>query len=230
MDVFIGLMIPFIWTSFGASLVYFMKNKLSIKKEAILLSISAGIMMAASIWSLLIPALEISVIPTLIGFIIGVLFLSGLNCSNKVSNMVLAITLHNIPEGMAVAVSFLSYMMGNMGISFISCLILSIGIAIQNFPEGAIVSMPLRSIGMNKHKAFLLGVLSGVVEPLFELITILLSSIVVPLLPYFLGFAAGAMIYVVVDELIPEANKYKNSTLFFIIGFLLMMFLDVIFG
>lgn len=231
MDVIIGLIIPFIGTSLGASLVYFMNNNLNSKSEAILLSISSGVMIAAAIWSLLLPSLEIGLIPTLIGFIIGIIFLGSIKQdADKVSKMTFAVTLHNIPEGMAVAVSYLSYMMGSTGISYVSCLVLSIGIAIQNFPEGAIISMPLRSNGLNKHKAFFYGVSSGIVEPLFGIITILLSGIVVSLLPYFLGFAAGAMIYVVVKELIPDSSKYKYSVYFFSFGFLIMMILDVIFS
>lgn len=231
MDVIIGLIIPFIGTSLGASLVYFMNNNLNSKSEAILLSISSGVMIAAAIWSLLLPSLEIGLIPTLIGFIIGIIFLGSIKQdADKVSKMTFAVTLHNIPEGMAVAVSYLSYMMGSTGISYVSCLVLSIGIAIQNFPEGAIISMPLRSNGLNKHKAFFYGVSSGIVEPLFGIITILLSGIVVSLLPYFLGFAAGAMIYVVVKELIPDSSKYKYSVYFFSLGFLIMMILDVIFS
>ena len=143
MDVFIGLMIPFIGTSLGASLVYFMKNNISSKREAILLSFSSGIMIAASIWSLLLPSIDISFISTLIGFIIGIIFLGLVSSDNNTNNMIMAVTLHNIPEGMAVGVSYLSLLTGNINISYISCLVLSIGIAMQNLPEGAIISLPL---------------------------------------------------------------------------------------
>ena len=232
--MFLGLMIPFIGTSLGALLVYFMKRTFSKKDEAILLSLSAGIMMAASVWSLILPSLEMgSVYKTTMGFVIGILFLYFVNrMDTSNSKVMFAVTLHNIPEGMAVAVSFLSALAvsGDASISLVACFMLSIGVAIQNIPEGAIISMPLRNIGYSKNKAFFYGVLSGVVEPLFGLVTILLSSLVIPLLPYLLGFAAGAMIYVVVEELIPEASIYKLSTIYFSLGFLIMMILDVIFG
>ena len=230
MDVFIGLMIPFIGTSLGASLVYFMKNNISSKREAILLSFSSGIMIAASIWSLLLPSIDISFISTLIGFIIGIIFLGLVSSDNNTNNMIMAVTLHNIPEGMAVGVSYLSLLTGNINISYISCLVLSIGIAIQNLPEGAIISLPLKNTGISKNKSFFYGVMSGIVEPIFGFITIIFSSIFVNLLPYCLGFAAGAMIYVVVNELIPESSKYKYSVYYFFIGFLIMMILDVIFS
>ncbi len=233
MEKYIGLLIPFIGTSLGAFFVYFTKEKFSKKKHAMLLSISAGIMMAASVWSLIIPSLEMgNVVSTTIGFIIGILFLSIVNKveDNNTSKMIFAVTLHNIPEGMAVAVSFLSAMIGNSSITLVSCFMLSIGVAIQNIPEGAIISIPLRSCGKSKNKAFIYGILSGIVEPIFGIITILLAGIVVPILPYLLGFAAGAMVFVVVDELIPDASLYKSSPIYFSLGFLIMMILDVLFG
>lgn len=229
MDIFIGLILPFIGTSLGASLVYLFKNKLSNNFEAIIISFSSGIMMAASIWSLLIPSIDLGLIPTLIGFILGIIFLSLFN-DNNTSNMIMAVTLHNIPEGMAVGVSYLSLLTGSISISYISCLMLSIGIAIQNLPEGAIISLPLNNTGMSRNKSFFYGVMSGIVEPIFGFITIIFSGFFVQLLPYCLGFAAGAMIYVVINELIPESSKYKYSTYYFVFGFLIMMILDVLFS
>ena len=226
--IYIGLLIPFIGTIIGSLFVFFIKNEFNKKNEAILLSLAAGIMFAASIWSLILPSIEMGgVYSTIIGIVLGILFFSFIKCNN--SKMFFAVTLHNIPEGMAVAVCFLSLLVNN-SISLISCFMLSIGIALQNIPEGAIISLPLCNKGYSKNKSFLYGVLSGIVEPLFGLLTILLTGIVVPILPYLLGFAAGAMIYVCIEELIPEASFYKYSTLFFSIGFIIMMFLDVIFG
>lgn len=243
MNLLIGLLIPFFGTTLGAVLVFFMKNKISINKEKMLLSFAAGIMVAASVWSLLIPSIEMvnngkfSFLPAAIGFSIGILFLSLINIkststeNNKLSKMIFAITLHNIPEGMAVGVCFAGAMVDNTGIALSSALILALGIAIQNIPEGAIISLPLKSNGYSKGKSFICGTLSGIVEPIFGLITIMLTGVIVPLLPYFLSFAAGAMIFVVVDELIPDSREnYKFATIFFSIGFLIMMILDVYFG
>ena len=219
---------------------------------------AAGVMVAASIWSLLIPAIEqsegtgkLSFLPAFIGFWVGVLFLLLLDHliphlhvgSNQAEGpksrlgrstmMVLAVTLHNIPEGMAVGVVYAGFLAGNAQITAASALALSLGIAIQNFPEGAIISMPLRAEGESKDKTFLGGVLSGVVEPVGAMLTILAAQLVIPALPYFLSFAAGAMLYVVVEELIPEMSQGKHSdigTVFFAVGFSVMMTLDVALG
>ena len=256
MDIILGISIPFIGTSIGALMVFFMKNTLSIKVEKILLGFASGVMIAASIWSLIIPSIEMAEeqglipwFPTTIGFILGILFLllidmivphlengkvKGIktNLSNNIM-LILAVTLHNIPEGMAVGVVFAGVLTNNTGVTLSGAMALAIGIAIQNFPEGAIISMPLKSSGMKKLKAFKIGMLSGIVEPIAACITILLVTYVVPILPYLLSFAAGAMIYVVVDELIPEAQKGELSSLGTIgvtIGFLIMMILDVTLG
>lgn len=258
MDVFIGLMIPFAGTALGAALVLFMKNDLSDSIKRALMGFASGVMVAASIWSLIIPALEessgkgkLSFIPAAIGFLIGIFFLlildniiPHLHIGSSVAEgpksklkrttmLVLAVTLHNIPEGMAVGVIYAGLVSGNTLITKAGALSLSIGIAIQNFPEGAIISMPLRAEGEKKSKAFLGGVLSGIVEPIGGLLTLLLASLIVPALPYFLSFAAGAMLYVVVEELIPEMSEGKHSnigTIFFALGFCVMMILDVALG
>lgn len=256
METILGISIPFIGTTLGAAMVFFMKNKLSIKTEKILLGFASGVMIAASIWSLIIPSIEMaenqgimSWIPATIGFILGILFLLLIDylvphlehgkvkgIQSKLSDnamLVLAVTLHNIPEGMAIGVVFASVLAGNIGVTLSSAFALAIGIAIQNFPEGAIISMPLKSKGMKKDKAFIIGTISGIVEPIAACITILLISYVVPLLPYLLSFAAGAMIYVVVDELIPESQKGELSflgTIGVTVGFLIMMILDVSLG
>ena len=255
MEKLIVLLIPFIGTSLGAAAVFLMKNKVSPKIEKTLLGFASGVMIAASIWSLLIPSMEmaeeqgkIAWLPALIGFFAGVLFLLAidsivphlhLNADNpegvksslsKISMMLFAVTIHNIPEGMAVGVAYAGAASGNSGMTIAGAFALSIGIAIQNFPEGAIISLPLKGEGISKGKAFLLGILSGVVEPIGGLITILLASRIVPLLPYMLSFAAGAMFYVVVEELIPEAHSGDHSNLGTIgaaLGFALMMVLDV---
>ena len=256
MSLFLGITIPFIGTLLGAAVVFFMQNKISSNVEKSFLGFASGVMVAASVWSLLIPSLEmatsqgiISWIPAVVGFMFGIIFLllldniiphlhlKGSEPEGPKSNisksmmMILAVTLHNIPEGMAVGVALAGAMALNSGITMASAIALSIGIAIQNFPEGAIVSMPLKE-EMGKKKAFFYGMLSGVVEPIGAVITILLTSLVVPVLPYLLSFAAGAMIYVVVEELIPESQQGKHSnlgTLGFSVGFLLMMVLDTIF-
>lgn len=258
MQVFLGLIIPFIGTTLGAGMVFLMKNKINNKLEKILLGFAAGVMVAASVWSLLIPSIDmaneqkiIAWLPATIGFALGILLLlfldniiphlhiktneqEGLKTKlSKTMMMVLAVTLHNIPEGMAVGVVLAGAMSGNSLISMAGAITLSIGIAIQNFPEGAIISMPLKEAGNSKSKSFLYGLLSGIVEPIGGLLTILLTSLVVPILPYLLSFAAGAMIYVVVEELIPESQVGKHSnlgTLGFSVGFIIMMILDVALG
>lgn len=258
MEVFLGILIPFAGTTLGAACVFFMKNTLGVSIHRALAGFAAGVMVAASIWSLLIPSIEqsehlgiFSFLPAFVGFWIGVLFLlaldnliphlhvgsnesEGLKSKlNRTTMMVLAVTLHNIPEGMAVGVMYAGFLAGNTQITAASALALSIGIAIQNFPEGAIISMPLKDEGVSKGKAFLGGVLSGVVEPLGAVLTILISQRIIPLLPYLLSFAAGAMLYVVVEELIPEMSQGKHSNIgavFFAVGFSLMMVLDVALG
>ncbi len=258
MEVFWGLSIPFIGTTLGAAMVFLMKNKINKKVEKLLLGFASGVMIAASIWSLLIPSLEmaksqniIEWIPATVGFILGILFLlvldsiiphlhlntekpEGIKAKlQKTTMMVLAVTLHNIPEGMAVGVVFAGAIAQNSGITMAGAIALAIGIAIQNFPEGAIISMPLKSEGVSKSKAFLYGTLSGIVEPIAAVLTIALTGFVVPILPYLLSFAAGAMVYVVVEELIPEAQEGNHSnigTIGVAIGFLIMMILDVALG
>ena len=258
MDLFWGLIIPFLGTTLGSAMVFFMKNKINNKVEKILLGFASGVMIAASVWSLLIPSIDmaeeqgvIAWIPATVGFLLGMLFLLVLDSiiphlhlnSNKpegmksklqkTTMMVLAVTLHNIPEGMAVGVVFAGAISQNSGITLAGAFALAIGIAIQNFPEGAIISMPLKSEGTSKLKAFLYGTLSGIVEPIGALLTIALTNLVVPVLPYFLSFAAGAMIYVVVEELIPESQAGKHSnigTVGVAIGFVIMMILDVALG
>ena len=256
--VFYGILIPFLGTSLGAACVFFMKHDMSERLSRILTGFAAGVMVAASIWSLLIPAMEQSeemgkfaFVPAVAGFWGGILFLLLLDHIiphlhrysvsaegpksrlQRTTMMVLAVTLHNIPEGMAVGVVYAGYLAGNAKITVAAAMALSIGIAIQNFPEGAIISMPLRSEGMGKTKAFAGGVLSGIVEPVGAVLTILAAGLIVPALPYLLSFAAGAMLYVVVEELIPEMSAGEHSnigTLFFAVGFSLMMILDVALG
>ena len=258
MDLVIGLAIPFLGTTLGAAMVFLMKNKINNRIEKLLLGFASVVMIAASIWSLLIPAIEMSEsqgkiawVPATIGFLLGITFLLVLDSViphmhlksdkpegiksklKKTTMMVFAVTLHNIPEGMAVGVTFAGALTQNAGITMAGAFALAIGIAIQNFPEGAIISMPLKSEGMSKPKAFLYGTLSGIVEPIGAIITILLTNAVVPMLPYLLAFAAGAMIYVVVEELIPESQAGKHSnigTIGVAIGFVVMMILDVALG
>lgn len=257
-DAFWGILIPFLGTSLGAGCVFFLKKSLSDGIQRALTGFAAGVMVAASIWSLLIPAMEqaadlgrLAFFPAAVGFWMGILFLllldhliphlhqNSLQAEGPKSQlqrttmMVLAVTLHNIPEGMAVGVVYAGYLAGTAQITAAGALALSLGIAIQNFPEGAIISMPLRAEGMKKGRAFWGGVLSGIVEPIGAVLTILAAGIVVPALPYLLSFAAGAMLYVVVEELIPEMSQGQHSnvgTVFFAVGFSVMMVLDVALG
>lgn len=256
--VIYGLLIPFVGTSLGSACVFFLKKGLGDRVQRGLTGFASGVMVAASIWSLLIPAIEqsesmgrLSFLPAFIGFWIGILFLLLLDHliphlhvgseqtegpkSNlsRTAMMVLAVTLHNIPEGMAVGVIYAGFLAGNTPITAAGALALSIGIAIQNFPEGAIISMPLRAEGESKNRAFWGGVLSGVVEPIGAVLTILAAQLVIPVLPYLLSFAAGAMLYVVVEELIPQMSQGEHSnigTIFFAVGFSVMMVLDVALG
>lgn len=258
MQIFLGLAIPFLGTTLGAAMVFLMKKEMNKKVEKILLGFASGVMIAASVWSLLIPSIEmaetqgkVAWIPAAIGFLLGIVFLLVLDSVvphmhlesektegiksklKKTTMMVFAVTLHNIPEGMAVGVTFAGALAQNAGITMAGAFALAIGIAIQNFPEGAIISMPLKSEGVSKPKAFLYGTLSGIVEPIGAAITILLTNAVVPILPYLLSFAAGAMVYVVVEELIPESQAGEHSnigTIGVAIGFTIMMILDVALG
>ena len=257
-EAFYGILIPFLGTSLGAACVFFLKRSLGDTIQRALTGFAAGVMVAASIWSLLIPAMDqsaalgkLAFLPAAVGFWLGILFLLLLDNIiphlhrnsekaegphsqlQRTTMMVLAVTLHNIPEGMAVGVVYAGYLSGTAQITAASALALSLGIAIQNFPEGAIISMPLRAEGMKKGRAFWGGVLSGIVEPIGAVLTILAASVVVPALPYLLSFAAGAMLYVVVEELIPEMSQGEHSnigTVFFAVGFSLMMVLDVALG
>lgn len=253
----IGILIPFLGTTLGAACVYFMKGEMKPALQKALLGFASGVMIAASVWSLLIPAMDMSegmgklaFLPAAAGFLLGIFFLllldhtiphmhidrqeEGPHANLKKNTMlVLAVTLHNIPEGMAVGVVFAGWLSGSTEMSMAGAFALALGIAIQNFPEGAIISMPLLSEGHSKHRAFGLGLLSGIVEPIGAVLTILLSGFIVPLLPYLLAFAAGAMCYVVVEELIPESNEGAHSnigTIGFALGFVLMMILDVALG
>ena len=258
METFLGILIPFLGTTLGAACVFFMKKSLGDLVQRSLAGFAAGVMVAASIWSLLIPAIEqsenmgvFSFLPAFIGFWVGVLFLLLLDHLiphlhvgsdqsegpksklGRTTMMVLAVTLHNIPEGMAVGVMYAGFLAGSAQITAASALALSIGIAIQNFPEGAIISMPLRAEGESRERAFLGGVLSGAVEPIGAVLTIIAAQLIIPALPYLLSFAAGAMLYVVVEELIPEMSQGRHSnlgTVFFAVGFSVMMTLDVALG
>ena len=256
-----GLLIPFIGTAAGAACVFFLKKDLRTGIQRALTGFAAGVMVAASIWSLIVPAIDqsaskgrLAFLPAFMGFWLGVLFLLLLDHTiphlhrsidqadqtegpksrlNRTIMMVLAVTLHNIPEGMAVGVVYAGLLSGSANITSGGALALALGIAIQNFPEGAIISMPLFAEGKSKPKSFLLGLLSGAVEPIFGGLTVIIASLVVPAMPYFLSFAAGAMLYVVVEELIPEMSAGEHSNigvLFFSVGFSLMMALDVALG
>ena len=259
MNITIGLLIPLLGTILGSAMVFLIKDNISPRFQKLLLGFASGVMIAASVWSLLIPSIDmageqensITWMPAAIGFLAGMAFLlfldsviphlhinsdepEGVKSKLKKSTMlVFAVTLHNIPEGMAVGVVLAGMIEGASNISVASAMALSIGIAIQNFPEGAIISMPLRSEGQSRKRAFFSGALSGVVEPIAGIITILLIHITLPILPYLLAFAAGAMVYVVVEELIPEAQRGPHSNIATIgvaIGFVLMMILDVALG
>ena len=253
-----GLLIPFAGTALGSACVIFLKNNLSDTLQRALTGFAAGVMVAASVWSLLLPAMEQSqsmgkwsFVPAVAGFWLGILFLLGLDRLiphlhrgsteaegvksrlKRTTMLTLAVALHNIPEGMAVGAVYAGWLYGDSSITLAGALSLSLGIAIQNFPEGAIISLPLRAEGLSKPRAFLYGALSGIVEPMEALLTVLLAAVMVPVLPYALSFAAGAMIYVVVEELIPEMSSGKHSnvgTVLFAAGFTLMMTLDVALG
>lgn len=259
LKVFIGLMIPLVGTTFGAGMVFILKKQMKKELQKALLGFAAGVMIAASVWSLIIPAInmaeengQIGWVPALVGFLLGIGFLLLLDTIiphlhmytknpegkipkkiSKSTMLVLAVTLHNIPEGMAVGVVFAAMLSGNTSISAVAAFTLTAGIALQNFPEGAIISMPLLGEGISKRRAFSYGFISGAVEPVSAFITILLTSLITPVLPYMLAFAAGAMIYVVVEELIPEAQAGEHSNIATIgvaLGFALMMVLDVALG
>ena len=253
-----GILIPFAGTTLGASMVLFMRQGMNERLQKLLLGFASGVMIAASVWSLLIPAIDmaeqeggIAWIPAAGGFLLGMGFLLVLDTLTphlhfteekpegvpahlkKTTMLVLAVTLHNIPEGMAVGVTFAGALTENSLMTIAGAFALSVGIAIQNFPEGAIISLPLKSQGISKGRAFAYGALSGIVEPIAAVFTILLTGLVVPMLPYLLSFAAGAMIYVVVEELIPEAQSGAHSNISTIgvaLGFVLMMILDVALG
>lgn len=257
LPIILGIIIPFLGTVLGSSLVFLLKDKLNNKVEKALLGFASGVMIAASIWSLIIPSIDLSEhmrlpwLPATIGFLLGMGFLllldtiiphmhlnedepEGIKTNlKKQSLLMFAVTLHNIPEGMAVGVVLAGAYSGNTTLTIAGALTLAIGIAMQNLPEGAIISMPLKSEGMSKKKSFLMGALSGIVEPIAAFITLLLAKFISPALPYLLSFAAGAMIYVVVEELIPEAQEGKHSniaTIALAIGFALMMVLDIALG
>ena len=255
----LAIFMPFIGTTIGSAMVFFMKGKMNRTLQRILTGFAAGVMVAASIWSLIIPAMDqsehmgkLAFLPAFIGVWGGFIFLlaldkliphlhigsecpEGVKCNSlgKSAMMVMAVALHNLPEGMAVGVVVAGWLTGNESISAAGALALSLGIALQNLPEGAIISMPLKSNGMGKGRAFTYGVLSGIIEPIGAIVTILLADVIVPFLPYLLAFAAGAMLYVVVEELIPEMSEGEHSnigTIFFAVGFTLMMMLDVALG
>lgn len=258
MEVWRGIFIPFLGTALGAACVFFIRKFINLFLQRALTGFAAGVMIAASVWSLLIPAMEQAegmgiwaFIPAVAGFWAGILFLLFLDCITphlhmnsekaegpkselqKTTMLLLAVTLHNLPEGMAVGAVYAGFLSNNNQITSMGALALSIGIAIQNFPEGAIISMPLIAKGTKRKKAFFYGVLSGAVEPIGALLTILAASLILPALPYLLSFAAGAMVYVVVEELIPEMSEGEHSnigTLFFAAGFMVMMVLDVVLG
>lgn len=254
----IGLILPFLGTVLGSACVFLMKREMAPMLQKTLMGFAAGVMVAASVWSLLIPSMEMTgdegfmrVVPASVGFAAGILFLLLLDVlvphqhidspvsegprskMSRTSKLIFAIVLHNIPEGMAVGVALAAALEHSAYLPMAGALALSMGIAIQNFPEGAIVSMPLRADGNSRMRSFIIGGLSGIVEPIASVITILLATVVVPVLPYLLAFAAGAMIYVVVEELIPETQMGEHSnmgTLGFALGFIIMMILDVVLG
>ena len=258
MNILVGLLLPMIGTTLGAASVFFLRKQINTNVQRLFTGFAAGVMVAASVWSLIIPAIDmsegmgkLSFLPALVGFLAGILFLlfvdsaiphlhigsskpegrkSGLG---RTAMMMLAVTIHNFPEGAACGAIFAGVLSGESGVTMAAAITLSLGIAIQNFPEGAIISLPLRSEGHSRLKAFGLGALSGIVEPLGALLAIALAGMVTPVLPYMLAFAAGAMVYVVVEELIPEASEGEHSnlgTIAFAVGFALMMVLDVALG
>lgn len=254
----IGLLIPLLGTMLGASFVFFMKRDMPERLQKALLGFASGVMVAASVWSLLIPAIEAeahkgpwAVMPAALGFLLGILFLLTIDeltphlhvgatspegprsRLSRTTMLALAVTIHNLPEGMAVGVVLAGATQGTAGLSMSAAIAVSLGIAIQNIPEGAIISMPMRAAGNSRWRSFLIGSLSGIVEPIGGLLVILLAAWLTPILPYLLAFAAGAMLYVVVEELIPEASQGTHSnlsTIGFAIGFVLMMVLDVVLG
>ena len=254
----IGLIIPLLGTMLGAAFVFLMKDQMSVLLQKLLLGFASGVMVAASVWSLLIPAMEMeegggawSVVPAAVGFLLGMGFLLLLDEMtphlhigtdtpegprshlSRTAMLALAVTIHNLPEGMAVGVVFAGAEEGVTGLTMAGALAVSIGIAIQNIPEGAIISMPMRAAGNSRWRSFLIGSLSGAVEPVGGLAVVLLASMMTPVLPYMLAFAAGAMFYVVIEELIPEASEGEHSnlsTIGFAVGFVLMMVLDVVMG
>lgn len=254
----IGILLPFLGTTLGAACVFMMRKQMAPRLQKGLTGFAAGVMVAASVWSLLIPSIEMtgkeglaSIVPAITGFSVGIMFLLLLDevvphqhiessmsegprsHLSRTSKLVFAVTLHNIPEGMAVGVALAAALEQNAYMPMTGALALSLGIAIQNFPEGAIVSMPLHTAGNSRLKSFVIGTLSGAVEPIGAILTILLASMIVPVLPYLLAFAAGAMMYVVVEELIPETQQGAHSnigTIGFSVGFMLMMVLDVLLG
>ena len=249
-DAFIGIIIPFVGTTLGALCVFFLQKNMSKRTDRMLNGFAGGVMVSASFFSLIVPALEesdsfgrFSFIPASFGFLLGIFFLIILDIVmpyigfennkgslSKTTKLVLAVTIHNLPEGMAVGIVYAGLLYGKSDISVASALALAIGIALQNFPEGAIVSMPLNSSGMPKIKSFLYGAASGIVEPLGAVITVFAAGFFLPLMPYFLSFAAGAMFYVVIEELLPSNTEEKHfsiGTVFFALGFVIMMALDV---
>ena len=254
--IVIGLLIPFLGTVLGSAFVFFMKKDIPVLVQKILLGFASGVMVAASVWSLLIPSIEmgtgkVAVVPAVIGFLLGMAFLLFIDYItphlhlgddhpegprsklSRTAMLSLAVIIHNLREGMAVGVVLAGALQSNLGISAAGALAMSIGIAIQNIPEGAIISMPMRAEGNSRMRSFILGSLSGIVEPIGGLIVILLASFMTPILPYMLAFAAGAMLYVVIEELIPETSEGEHSnlgTIGFAIGFALMMVLDVVLG
>lgn len=256
--IVIGLLIPLLGTMLGSAFVFLMKGEMSLRLQKTLLGFASGVMVAASVWSLLIPAMDmeaekgaLSVLPAAVGFLLGIGFLflideltphlhigtdkpEGMTSRlSKTAMLALAVTIHNLPEGMAIGVVFAGAENGMANISVTSAVAVSLGIAIQNIPEGAIISMPMRAAGNSRWKSFLIGSLSGAVEPVGAVAVLLLASLLMPVLPYMLAFAAGAMFYVVVEELIPEASNGQHSnlsTIGFAIGFVLMMVLDVVMG
>lgn len=254
----IGLLLPLLGTMLGSAFVFFMRNEIPARLQKALIGFASGVMVAASVWSLLIPAIEAeankgawSVMPAAVGFLLGMLFLLAIDeltphlhigtnnpegprsRLSRTTMLALAVTIHNLPEGIAVGVVLAGAAQGTAGLSVSAAIAVSLGIAIQNIPEGAIISMPMRAEGNSRMTAFLIGSLSGVVEPIGGLLVIILAAWLTPVLPYLLAFAAGAMLYVVVEELIPEASQGKHSnlsTIGFAVGFVLMMILDVVLG